>query len=52
MKELKFKVKLEGVTSGEVAALSAPFDVEKAFGTRARACRYAGRSMASLSGRH
>jgi len=25
-----------GVTSGEVAALSAPFDVEKAFGTRAR----------------
>src|SRR4029077_19036486 len=36
MKELKFKVKLEGVTSGEVAALSAPFDVEKAFGTRAR----------------
>src|SRR5437899_3037768 len=36
MKELKFKVKLEGVTSGEVAALSAPFDVEKIFGTRAR----------------
>jgi len=36
MKELKFKVKLEGVTSSEVAALSAPFDVEKAFGTRAR----------------
>ena len=36
MKELKFKVKLEGVTSGEVAALSAPFDVEKTFGTRAR----------------
>src|ERR1700746_1491292 len=36
MKELKFKVKLEGVTSSEVAALSAPFDVEKAFGTKAR----------------
>ena len=36
MKELKFKVKLEGVTSGEVAALSAPFDVEKTFGTPAR----------------
>src|SRR6201984_2186425 len=36
MKELKFKVRLEGVTSSEVAALSAPFDVEKAFGTRAR----------------
>jgi hypothetical protein len=36
MKKLKFKVKLEGVTSGEVAALAAPFDVEKTFGTRAR----------------
>lgn len=36
MKRLKFKVKLEGVTSGEVAALAAPFDVEKTFGTRAR----------------
>jgi hypothetical protein len=36
MKKLKFKVKLEGVTSGEVAALSAPFDVKETFGTRAR----------------
>ncbi len=36
MKKLKFNVKLEGVASGEGAALSAPFDVEKTFGTRAR----------------
>ena len=36
MKKLTFKVKLQGETSSEVAALSAPFDVEKIFGTRAR----------------
>jgi hypothetical protein len=36
MKKLRFKVKLDGVTSGEVAALTAPFDVEKTFGTRTR----------------
>jgi hypothetical protein len=36
MKKLKFNVRLEGGTSGEGAALSAPFDVEKTFGTRAR----------------
>ena len=36
MKKLTFKVRLEGETSSEVAALSAPFDVEKTFGTRAR----------------
>jgi Domain of unknown function (DUF1905)/Bacteriocin-protection, YdeI or OmpD-Associated len=36
MRKLKFKVKLEGVSPGEVAALAAPFDVEKTFGTRAR----------------
>jgi hypothetical protein len=36
MKHLKFRVKLEGVSSGDVAALSAPFDVEKTFSTRAR----------------
>ena len=36
MKELKFKVKLDGMPSSEVAALNAPFDVEKTFGTRAR----------------
>jgi hypothetical protein len=36
MKKLKFKVKLDGTPSSEVAALSAPFDVEKTFGTRAR----------------
>jgi hypothetical protein len=36
MKKLRFKVKLDGVTSGEVAALAAPFDVEKTFGTRGR----------------
>jgi uncharacterized protein DUF1905/bacteriocin resistance YdeI/OmpD-like protein len=36
MKKIEFKVKLDGVASGEVAALSAPFDVEQTFGTRAR----------------
>jgi hypothetical protein len=36
MKKIEFKVKLDGVGSGEVAALSAPFDVEQTFGTRAR----------------
>ena len=36
MKKLTFKVKLQGETSSEVAALSAPFDVEKTFGTRGR----------------
>jgi hypothetical protein len=36
MKKLKFKVKLDGMESSEVAALSAPFDVEKTFGTKAR----------------
>jgi hypothetical protein len=36
MKKLTFKVRLEGETSSEVAALSAPFDVEKTFGTRGR----------------
>ena len=36
MKALKFKVELKNVPGSEVAALSAPFDVEKTFGTRAR----------------
>jgi Domain of unknown function (DUF1905)/Bacteriocin-protection, YdeI or OmpD-Associated len=36
MKKLKFKVKLDGSEWGEGAALSAPFDVEKTFGTIAR----------------
>jgi Domain of unknown function (DUF1905)/Bacteriocin-protection, YdeI or OmpD-Associated len=36
MTKLKFRVKLDGMPSSEVAALSAPFDVEKTFGTRAR----------------
>jgi Domain of unknown function (DUF1905)/Bacteriocin-protection, YdeI or OmpD-Associated len=36
MGKLKFKVKLEGMESSDVAGLSAPFDVEKTFGTRAR----------------
>lgn len=36
MAKLKFRVKLDGAPSSEVAALSAPFDVEKTFGTRAR----------------
>jgi len=35
-KKLKFKIKLDGMESSEVAALSAPFDVEETFGTRAR----------------
>jgi Domain of unknown function (DUF1905)/Bacteriocin-protection, YdeI or OmpD-Associated len=35
-KKLKFKIKLDGMASSEVAALSAPFDVEETFGTRAR----------------
>jgi Domain of unknown function (DUF1905) len=36
MGKIKFKVKLDGMESSEVAALSAPFDVEKTFGTKAR----------------
>ncbi len=36
MKKLKFRVKLDGVPGMETAALSAPFDVNKTFGTRAR----------------
>jgi hypothetical protein len=36
MRKIKFKVKLDGMESSEVAALSAPFDVEETFGTRAR----------------
>lgn len=36
MKQLKFKIKLDGMAGSEVAALSAPFDVEKTFGTKAR----------------
>ena len=36
MKKLTFKVRLEGETSSEVAALSVPFDVEKTFGTPGR----------------
>ena len=36
MKKLKFKVTLDGMEANEVAALSAPFDVEKTFGTKAR----------------
>jgi hypothetical protein len=35
-KKLKFKIKLDGMESSAVAALSAPFDVEETFGTRAR----------------
>jgi hypothetical protein len=35
-KKLRFKIKLDGMDSSEVAALSAPFDVEETFGTRAR----------------
>jgi len=34
--KIKFKVKLDGAKSGEGAALSAPFDVEETFGTKAR----------------
>ena len=36
MKKLKFEVKLEGMRGSEVAALSAPFDVEEIFGAKAR----------------
>jgi Domain of unknown function (DUF1905)/Bacteriocin-protection, YdeI or OmpD-Associated len=36
MKPLKFKIKLDGMERSEVAALSAPFDVEVTFGTKAR----------------
>jgi len=35
MGKIKFKVKLDGAESGEGAALSAPFDVEETFGTKA-----------------
>lgn len=36
MKKLKFKVKLDGMKGSSVAALTAPFDVKKVFGTIAR----------------
>jgi len=36
MKPLKFKIKLDGMDGSEVSALSAPFDVQKTFGTKAR----------------
>jgi hypothetical protein len=36
MAKMTFKVKLDGMESSEVAALSAPFDVQKTFGTKAR----------------
>src|SRR5215510_550391 len=36
MKKLTFTVRLDGVPGMETAALSAPFDVSKTFGTRAR----------------
>jgi len=36
MKKLKFKIKLEGMEGSSVAGLSAPFDVQKTFGTKAR----------------
>jgi hypothetical protein len=36
MTKLTFRVKLDGMKSSDVAALSAPFDVEKTFGTKAR----------------
>jgi len=36
VKKLTYKVKLDGVPGMETAALSAPFDVMKVFGTRAR----------------
>jgi len=36
MKKLTFTVRLDGVPGMETAALSAPFDVAKTFGTRAR----------------
>ena len=36
MKKLKFKVELDGMENSSVAALVAPFDVKKVFGTIAR----------------
>jgi hypothetical protein len=36
MKKLEFKVKLDGMERSSVAALNAPFSVEKVFGTKAR----------------
>jgi hypothetical protein len=36
MKSLKFKIKLDGMDGSEGAALRAPFDVKKTFGTHAR----------------
>ena len=36
MKKIKFMAKLDGIEGSEVAALSAPFDVEKTFRTKAR----------------
>jgi len=36
MKPLRFSIKLDGMEGSEVAALRAPFDVEKKFGTKAR----------------
>ena len=36
MKKLRLTVKPDGVPSVKIAGLSAPFDVEKTFGTRAR----------------
>ncbi len=36
MKQLKFKVKIEGKEAGVVAAITPPFDVAEAFATRAR----------------
>ena len=36
MKKLAFKVRLHGMEGSSVAALSAPFSVEKIFGTKAR----------------
>ncbi len=36
MKQFKFKVRIEGKEAGVVAAITPPFDVVEAFGTRAR----------------
>jgi len=36
MKQLKFKVKIEGKEAGVVAAITPPFDVAEVFATRAR----------------
>jgi hypothetical protein len=36
MTKLAFKVSLDGMEGSSVAALSAPFSVEKVFGTKAR----------------